>query len=50
MKVVRIDVKKQENQHALIYSRKGRELFPNERIVDCESVCGGGGREMEHKI
>lgn len=34
----------QENDHALLYSGKGRELLLNERIIDLERVCRDGGK------
>lgn len=41
---MRVEVKKQENEHALLYSGKGRELLLSERIIDLERVCRDGGR------
>lgn len=40
---------KQEAQHALLYSGKGRELLLSKRIIDFKRVCRDQGGEIELK-
>lgn len=40
---------KQEAQHALLYSGKGRELLLSKRIIDIKGVCRDQGGEIELK-